>query len=270
MTTLQPKPAQSQSQISKLSTSLSNHRLSLGARILHSLLVTWSGTKGYAWWSVQRMAGQLGRCERSVQYYLAQLERAGLLLRVACPNHSSYYIPYPADVEFPIQQLYDGNLAPRRRGYDPHSWESPPVQDDLDIPAEPAPREAVQNLAPIKENKELSGGVACDEPPQSSSDSLKTKEEDQDKSATSQENIFAGECESMAKGWELVFNPYDPSPMLRIISYCTGDPIHLLEQEWKTIRSERQRSRLVEIASNFCRRIAFRLLGVPADYPKRE
>jgi hypothetical protein len=258
MRTLQPIAAASQAPISKLSTSLTNHSISIPARALLTMLTLWSGTKGYAWWGVSSMADKLGRSVRSIRYYLTQLEQAGLLLRIPCPYHSNYLIPYPASYTADLQQFMDGSLDPRKKGYDPWSWTPPPQQEELEIPE---PERGVQEVAPISRKKELPERPASSGVSQEGSLSIQTKE---------QPNLFTDQLENMTRGWQVFFSTENQSLMIKVIGHCTNHPVERLQQLWTSLKEQRKGDYIRDIAKEFCNRIASQLLGVGTTYPKRE
>lgn len=73
--------------------------VSRGAQILLSELLTWSGEKGYCWWSVPRIAADLGWSPSAVWRRSTELKQAGLLAVIPRPGRTNYWIPLPGSAK---------------------------------------------------------------------------------------------------------------------------------------------------------------------------
>jgi len=69
--------------------------VSKGSQILLSELLTWSGEKGYCWWSVPKIAKDLGWSVSSVWRRSAELQAATLLEVIPRAGRSNYWVPLP-------------------------------------------------------------------------------------------------------------------------------------------------------------------------------
>ena len=69
--------------------------VSKGAQILLSELLTWSGERGYCWWSNNAIARDLKWSVSSVWRRTAELQEAGLLASIPRPGRSNYWVPLP-------------------------------------------------------------------------------------------------------------------------------------------------------------------------------
>lgn len=69
--------------------------VSKGSQILLSELLTWSGEKGYCWWSVPKIAKDLGWSSSAVWRSSTELKESGLLAVIPRPGRSNYWIPLP-------------------------------------------------------------------------------------------------------------------------------------------------------------------------------
>ncbi len=69
--------------------------VSKGAQILLSELLTWSGERGYCWWSVPKIAKDLGWSASSVWRRSAELQEAHLLEVIPRAGRSNYWVPLP-------------------------------------------------------------------------------------------------------------------------------------------------------------------------------
>jgi hypothetical protein len=69
--------------------------VSKGSQILLSELLTWSGEKGYCWWSVPKIAKDLGWSASSVWRRSAELQDAQLLEVIPRAGRSNYWVPLP-------------------------------------------------------------------------------------------------------------------------------------------------------------------------------
>lgn len=69
--------------------------VSKGAQILLSELLTWSGEKGYCWWSVPKIAKDLRWSSSAVWRRATELKRAGLLEVIPRPGRSNFWVPLP-------------------------------------------------------------------------------------------------------------------------------------------------------------------------------
>ena len=69
--------------------------ISKGAQILLSELLTWSGEKGYCWWSVPKIAKDLGWSVSAVWRKSTELKESGLLAVIPRPGRSNYWVPLP-------------------------------------------------------------------------------------------------------------------------------------------------------------------------------
>jgi hypothetical protein len=232
---------------------LTDPRLSLGARLLLSLIRRWSGRKGYCWWGIGSISEKTGRCERTIQYWKKELIKAGLLERVECQGHSDYWIPDPKNFTADLRQFMGGSLIPRQSRYDPWKWPPPPEptpeQPSLEIPIQepPEPAQGVQNFADVIKKVELPGGAEASPIPESSI--LKTPEQEQPK----QENLFIDE--TTTRGWLLVFSPEDPDLMVRVISHCTGITVETLRNAWDSLKRRRKGTYLRDIAVEFIQNV---------------
>ena len=73
--------------------------LSKGAQILLSELLTWSGEKGYCWWSIPKIAKDLNWSVSAVWRKATELKRSGLLQVIPRPGRSNYWVPLPGPVK---------------------------------------------------------------------------------------------------------------------------------------------------------------------------
>jgi hypothetical protein len=69
--------------------------VSKGSQILLSELLTWSGERGYCWWSVPKIAKDLGWSVSSVWRRSAELQDAHLLEVIPRAGRSNYWVPLP-------------------------------------------------------------------------------------------------------------------------------------------------------------------------------
>ncbi len=69
--------------------------VSKGSQILLSELLTWSGERGYCWWSVPKIAKDLGWSASSVWRRSAELQDAHLLEVIPRAGRSNYWVPLP-------------------------------------------------------------------------------------------------------------------------------------------------------------------------------
>jgi hypothetical protein len=69
--------------------------VSKGAQILLSELLTWSGERGYCWWSNNAIARDLKWSASSVWRRTAELQEAGFLASIPRPGRSNYWVPLP-------------------------------------------------------------------------------------------------------------------------------------------------------------------------------
>ena len=69
--------------------------ISKGAQILLSELLSWSGERGYCWWSVPRIAADLNWSVSVIWRKATELKQAGLLQVIPRPGRSNYWIPLP-------------------------------------------------------------------------------------------------------------------------------------------------------------------------------
>jgi hypothetical protein len=69
--------------------------VSKGAQILLSELLTWSGERGYCWWSNKAIAKDLKWSSSSVWRRTAELQEAGFLASIPRPGRSNYWVPLP-------------------------------------------------------------------------------------------------------------------------------------------------------------------------------
>ncbi len=69
--------------------------VSKGSQILLGELLTWSGEKGYCWWSVPKIAKDLGWSSSAVWRSSTELKESGLLAVIPRPGRSNYWIPLP-------------------------------------------------------------------------------------------------------------------------------------------------------------------------------
>ncbi|AFM28233.1 helix-turn-helix domain-containing protein [Desulfomonile tiedjei] len=69
--------------------------VSKGAQILLSELLTWSGERGYCWWSKEAIAKDLKWSSSSVWRRTAELQEAGFLASIPRPGRSNYWVPLP-------------------------------------------------------------------------------------------------------------------------------------------------------------------------------
>lgn len=232
---------------------LTDIRLSLGARILLSLIKRWSGKKGYCWWSIDGIGGKVDRCTRTVQRWKRELLDAGVLQRIECRGHSDYLIPYPSTFAADLRQFMDGSQTPRQARYDPYSWTPPPPspeQANLEIPLPEPLREA--------EGVTFSSGVI--EKMEAGQDALPSAPAPasflQEQEKPQQKDLFTNEIdETTIKGWMLVFSPQDPDTMLRCISHCTGKAIEAVRSAWDSFRQKRKGAFLRDIAVEFIKEV---------------
>ncbi len=69
--------------------------VSKGAQILLSELLTWSGERGYCWWSNESIARDLKWSTSSVWRRTSELQQACLLATIPRPGRSNYWVPLP-------------------------------------------------------------------------------------------------------------------------------------------------------------------------------
>ena len=69
--------------------------VSKGSQILLSELLTWSGERGYCWWSVPKIAKDLGWSSSAVWRKSTELKESGLLAVIQRPGRSNYWVPLP-------------------------------------------------------------------------------------------------------------------------------------------------------------------------------
>lgn len=69
--------------------------VSKGAQILLSELLTWSGERGYCWWSNNAIARDLKWSSSCVWRRTSELQGAGLLASIPRPGRSNYWVPLP-------------------------------------------------------------------------------------------------------------------------------------------------------------------------------
>jgi hypothetical protein len=69
--------------------------VSKGAQILLSELLTWSGERGYCWWSKEAIAKDLNWSSSCVWRRTSELQEAGLLASIPRPGRSNYWVPLP-------------------------------------------------------------------------------------------------------------------------------------------------------------------------------
>ncbi len=69
--------------------------VSKGAQILLSELLTWSGERRYCWWSIPKIAKDLGWSVSSVWRRSAELQDAHLLKVIPRAGRSNYWVPLP-------------------------------------------------------------------------------------------------------------------------------------------------------------------------------
>lgn len=69
--------------------------VSKGAQILLSELLTWSGERGYCWWSVSAIAKDLKWSTTVVWRKSVELQKSGLLVTIPRPGRSNYWVPLP-------------------------------------------------------------------------------------------------------------------------------------------------------------------------------
>ena len=87
--------------------------MSGNARALLTKLVLWSGTKGFCWWSVPKIAREIERSQRQVRRLLRELEGGGYLTSVPDPGRTNYLIPYPSTFHGALTKLVAA--GPRKR-----------------------------------------------------------------------------------------------------------------------------------------------------------
>jgi hypothetical protein len=73
--------------------------VSKGAQILLSELLTWSGERGYCWWSNNAIARDLKWSSSCVWRRTSELQRAGLLASIPRPGRSNYWVPLPGSAK---------------------------------------------------------------------------------------------------------------------------------------------------------------------------
>jgi hypothetical protein len=73
--------------------------VSKGAQILLSELLTWSGERGYCWWSVPKIAKDLNWSASSVWRKSAELQDAHLLEVIPRAGRSNYWVPLPGKLK---------------------------------------------------------------------------------------------------------------------------------------------------------------------------
>ena len=69
--------------------------ISKAAQILLSELLTWSGERGYCWWSIPKIAADLNWSVSAVWRKATELKQSGLLAVIPRPGRSNYWVPLP-------------------------------------------------------------------------------------------------------------------------------------------------------------------------------
>ena len=83
--------------------------ISKGSQILLSELLTWSGHRGYCWWSVPKIAKDLGWSSSAVWRKSTELKESGLLTVIPRPGRSNYWVPLPGPAKM---ERVQNELAP--------------------------------------------------------------------------------------------------------------------------------------------------------------
>ena len=113
--------------------------VSKAAQILLSELLTWSGERGYCWWSVPKIAKDLNWSASVVWRKGTELKDAGLLAVIPRPGRSNYWIPLPGSGK--VQRILN-ELTPlaESRGHEKkmkNSSKRSTVYKDCTIPLHP-------------------------------------------------------------------------------------------------------------------------------------
>jgi hypothetical protein len=91
--------------------------VSKGAQILLSELLTWSGERGYCWWSNNAIARDLKWSSSCVWRRTAELQEAGLLASIPRPGRSNYWVPLPGPAKMARLKNELAPLADSRRPF---------------------------------------------------------------------------------------------------------------------------------------------------------
>jgi len=83
--------------------------VSKGSQILLSELLTWAGERGYCWWSVPKIAKDLGWSVSSVWRRSAELQDAHLLEVIPRAGRSNFWVPLPGKAKM---QRLQNELTP--------------------------------------------------------------------------------------------------------------------------------------------------------------
>ena len=84
-----------------INQSLEAAALKPGPRLLLTRIVSWCGSKGRCWYSIETMATKLGVSVRTVQRWKKELIQSEYLAETSSPYRSPYLIPYPSKLNDP-------------------------------------------------------------------------------------------------------------------------------------------------------------------------
>jgi len=94
-------PVEQSTSFTLINQSLEAVALKPGPRLLLTRIVSWCGSKGRCWYSVETMATKLGVSVRTVQRWKKELIQSEYLAETSSPYRSPYLIPYPSKLNDP-------------------------------------------------------------------------------------------------------------------------------------------------------------------------
>lgn len=127
--------------------------VSKGSQILLSELLTWSGERRYCWWSIPKIAKDLGWSSSAVWRSSTELKESGLLAVIPRPGRSNYWIPLPGRDR--VERLQK-ELAPLAESRPPFLKEKEKSQKRCTVPdlgtstEQPPPSPESENVNAIK------------------------------------------------------------------------------------------------------------------------
>jgi hypothetical protein len=132
--------------------------ISKGAQILLSELLTWSGERGYCWWSNNAIARDLKWSVSSVWRRTAELQEAGLLASIPRPGRSNYWVPLPGLAKLARLKNELTPLADSRRPFlkENYKLKRCTVQKDCSNIEKPPPSPEPKNDNAVKSPSEIS------------------------------------------------------------------------------------------------------------------
>jgi hypothetical protein len=117
--------------------------VSKGSQILLSELLTWSGEKGYCWWSIPKIAQDLNWSVSAVWRKAKELKQQGFLEVIPRPGRSNYWIPLPGAEK--IQRIRN-ELAPLAESR-PHEKKSEEYPKRFTVPGASTPIQETPTVA---------------------------------------------------------------------------------------------------------------------------